>query len=223
MVSTVATPAKAGDRERRRQLIWLLLVPAYFLGTFPSAVMIARSKGVDITKVGSGNPGASNIARTFGAKWGVLVFVLDGLKGFVPCSVALLLAGRYFHLRPTPAAYGMAVAAVLGHMYPITRRFKGGKGVATMGGACIALQPIIFVVLTAVWFAVRKLSGKASLASLMLTFGFPLGVFLLGGPGWEIATAGALGALVLLRHTENIKRLLTGRELSASRNQQPSE
>lgn len=199
-------------------MIWFMLVPAYFLGTFPSAVMIARSKGVDITKVGSGNPGASNIARTFGAKWGVLVFVLDGLKGLIPCSVALLLTER-----PSPSAYGMAVAAVLGHMYPITRRFKGGKGVATMGGACIVLQPIIFVALTAVWFAVRKLTGKASLASLMLTFGFPLGVFLLGGPGWEIATAGALGALVLLRHTDNIKRLLTGAELSASRNPQAAE
>jgi len=199
-------------------MIWLMLVPAYFLGTFPSAVMIARSKGVDITKVGSGNPGASNIARTFGAKWGVLVFVLDGLKGLIPCSVALILTER-----PSPSAYGMAVAAVLGHMFPITRRFKGGKGVATMGGACIVLQPVIFVVLTAVWFAVRKLSGKASLASLMLTFGFPLGVWMLGGPGWEIATAGALGALVLVRHVDNIKRLVRGRELSASRDEHVAE
>lgn len=199
-------------------MIWLMLVPAYFLGTFPSAVMIARSKGVDITKVGSGNPGASNIARTFGAKWGVLVFVLDGLKGLIPSGVALILTER-----PSPSAYGMAVAAVLGHMFPITRRFKGGKGVATMGGACIVLQPVIFVVLTAVWFAVRKLSGKASLASLMLTFGFPLGVWLLGGPGWEIATAGALGALVLVRHVDNIKRLVRGRELSASKHEHVAE
>ena len=199
-------------------MIWLMLVPAYFLGTFPSAVMIARSKGVDITKVGSGNPGASNIARTFGAKWGVLVFVLDGLKGFIPAGVALLLTER-----PSPAAYGMAAAAVLGPMFPVTRRFKGGKGVATIGGACIALQPIIFLALTAVWFVVRKLTGKASLGSLMITFGFPLGVWILGGPGWEIATAAALGALVLLRHLENIKRLLSGRELSASRHEHVAE
>lgn len=199
-------------------MIWLLLIPAYFLGTFPSAEMIGRSKGVDITQVGSGNPGASNVARTFGTRWGVLVFVLDGLKGFIPAGVALLLSDR-----PSAAAYGMAVAAVLGHMFPITRRFKGGKGVATMGGACIALQPIIFVVLTLVWVAVRKLSGKASLASLMLTFGFPLGVFLLGGPGWEITAAGGLGVLVLLRHLDNIKRLASGRELPASRNPQPAE
>jgi acyl phosphate:glycerol-3-phosphate acyltransferase len=199
-------------------MIWFMLVPAYFLGTFPSAVMIARSKGVDITKVGSGNPGASNISRTFGAKWGVLVFVLDGLKGLIPCSIALLLTER-----PSTSAYGMAVASVLGHMYPITRRFKGGKGVATMGGSCIVLQPLIFLVLTAVWVAVRKLTGKASIASLMLTFGFPLGVFLLDGPGWEIAAAGALGVLVLFRHVENIKRLATGSELTTSRNPQPGQ
>ena len=199
-------------------MIWLLLIPAYFLGTFPSAEMIARSKGVDITKVGSGNPGASNVARTFGAKWGVLVFVLDGLKGLIPAGIALLLTDR-----PSALAYGVSVAAVLGHMFPVTRRLKGGKGVATMGGACIALQPVLFLVLTLVWMAVRKLSGKASLASLMLTFGFPLGVYLLDGPGWEIATAGALGALVLLRHLDNIKRLVSGRELPASPDPQPAE
>jgi len=195
-------------------MIWLLLVPSYFLGTFPSAELIARSKGVDITKVGSGNPGASNIARTFGTKWGVLVFVLDGLKGAIPTAIAVALTER-----PSPAGYGMAAAAVLGHSFPLTRRFQGGKGVATMGGATIILQPLLFVILTAVWVLVRTATGKASLASLLLTIGFPLGVALLGGPGWEVATAGALGALVLLRHLDNIKRLLGGHELSASRDE----
>jgi len=74
-----------------------------------------------------------------------------------------------------------------------------------------------------VWFAVRKLTGKASLGSLMITFGFPVGVWVLGGPGWEIATAAALGALVLLRHLDNIKRLMSGRELSASRDSEAAE
>ena len=192
-------------------MIWLLLVPSYFLGTFPSAVMVARSKGIDIHQVGSGNPGASNIARTMGTKWGVFVFFLDGLKGAIPAAVALS-----FHDRPSKLAYAMVAAAVLGHMYPVTRRFKGGKGVATMGGATLVLQPLLFAILTVVWVAVRKLTGKASLASLLLTIGFPSGVALLGGPGWEVATAAALGALVLLRHLDNIKRLRVGKELSAS-------
>ena len=104
-------------------MIWLLVVPAYLLGTFPSAVMVARSKGVDITKVGSGNPGASNIARQFGTKWGVAVFVLDALKGALPALVGVLLDER-------PLALAMVAAAVVGHMFPATRGFKGGKGVA---------------------------------------------------------------------------------------------
>jgi len=192
-------------------MIWLMLIPAYFLGTFPSAAMVARTNGIDIHEVGSGNPGASNIARTMGTKWGVFVFFLDGLKGAIPTAVALQWSDL-----PSPAAYAMAAAAVLGHMYPVTRRFKGGKGVATMGGATLLLQPLLFVVLTVVWVVARKATGLASLASLLLTIGFPLGVALMGGPGWEVATAAALGALVLLRHLDNIKRLLGGSELSAS-------
>ena len=192
-------------------MIWLLLVPAYLLGTFPSAVMVARSKGNDIHEVGSGNPGASNVARTMGTKWGVFVFFLDGLKGAIPAAVALM-----FTERPSPAAYAMTAAAVVGHMYPITRRFKGGKGVATMGGATLVLQPLLFVILTGVWLAVRKLTGKASLASLCIMAGLPIGVAVLRGPGWEVATTAALGVLVLMRHLDNIKRLLGGSELSAS-------
>ena len=192
-------------------MIWLLLVPAYLLGTFPSAVMVARSKGLDIHEVGSGNPGASNVARTMGTKWGVFVFFLDGLKGAIPAAVALM-----FTERPSPAAYAMTAAAVVGHMYPITRRFKGGKGVATMGGATLVLQPLLFVILTGVWLAVRKLTGKASLASLWIMAGLPIGVAVLRGSGWEVATTAALGVLVLMRHLDNIKRLLGGSELSAS-------
>lgn len=192
-------------------MVWLLIVPAYLLGTFPSAVMVARSKGIDIHEVGSGNPGASNVARTMGTRWGVVVFVLDGVKGAIPASIALLLTHR-----PSPLGYAVAAAATVGHMYPVTRRFKGGKGVATLGGATLVLQPLLFAILTVGWVVIRKSTGKASLASLMLTVGFPLGVSLMGGPVWEVATAAALGALVLLRHLDNIKRLLGGSELSAS-------
>jgi len=195
-------------------MVWLLIVPAYLLGTFPSAVMVARSKGIDIHEVGSGNPGASNIARTMGTKWGVVVFILDGLKGTIPTVVALLLTHR-----PSALAYAMVAAATVGHMYPVTRRFKGGKGVATLGGATLVLQPLLFAILSVSWVAVRTATGKASLASLMLTVGFPLGVAVMGGPVWEVATAAALGALVLLRHLGNIKRLLGGRELSASQSE----
>lgn len=191
-------------------MIWLLLVPAYLLGTFPNAAIVARSRGIDIQHVGSGNPGASNVARVMGTKWGVVVFILDGLKGAIPAAAGLLLDNR-------AAAYGMLVAAVLGHMFPITRRFKGGKGVATMGGGALVLQPIVSVGLLVLWVIVRKLSGKASIASLAIMVGLPVSVAVKGAPGWEVAALVGCNALVLVRHTENIKRLLAGRELSASR------
>ena len=191
-------------------MIWLLLLPAYLLGTFPNAAIVARSRGIDIQQVGSGNPGASNVARVMGAKWGVVVFILDGLKGAIPAAVGLLLDER-------ATAYGMLIAAVLGHMFPITRRFRGGKGVATMGGGALVVQPIVSLGLLAFWVVVRKLSGKASVASLAIMVGLPVAVAVKGAPGWEVATIVGCNALVLVRHVDNIKRLLTGRELSASR------
>ena len=171
--------------------------------------MVARSRGVDILSTGSGNPGASNVARVLGSKWGALVFGLDALKGAVPALVGVALGTR-------PGAYVLVSAAVLGHMFPVTRRLRGGKGVATMGGAMLVLHPIASVVLLALWIVVRKASGKASLASLLITVGLPVGVAIGGAPAWEIVSVVALCTLVLARHTQNIRRLIGRRELSAN-------
>ena len=174
--------------------------------------MVARSKGIDIYAVGSGNPGASNVARAMGVKWGVLVFALDGLKGAIPAAVGLLLDSQ-------PGAYLLITAAVLGHMYPVTRHFKGGKGVATMAGAILVLYPIVFLALLVVWYVTRKLTGKASVASLVLAIALPVGVAIEGAPAWEILAVVGLVILGTLRHLDNIKRLLTGSELSASQSE----
>lgn len=188
----------------------LALVPvAYLLGTFPSAVMVARSRGVDILTQGSGNPGASNVARVLGTRWGALVFVLDALKGATPALVGLVLDTR-------PGAYAMVSAAVLGHMFPATRKFRGGKGVATMAGAMLVLHPVVWLALFAVWIVARWTTGKASLASLLITIGLPVGVAIDHGPGWEVLCVIGLCALVLVRHVDNIKRLIDRRELSAT-------
>ena len=159
---------------------------------------------------GSGNPGASNVARVLGGKWGALVFGLDALKGAVPAIVGLALVSRL-------GAYLLVSAAVLGHMYPATRRFRGGRGVATMGGAMLVLHPIVSLVLLLVWVVARKTSGKASLASLLITVGLPVGIAIAGVPAWEIVYVVALCVLVLVRHIDNIKRLIAGRELPADR------
>lgn len=191
--------------------MWLLLIPAYFLGTFPSAVMVARSRGIDITKVGSGNPGASNVSRTMGRAWGIAVFVLDALKGIIPAAVGAHL------LESRPLGFAMVAASILGHMFPITRGLQGGKGVATMAGSMFVLQPLVALVLFFVWFAVLKATKKSSIASLALIVGLPLLCGIKGVPAWEILAMVGINALLLMRHTENIKRLVRGTELSASR------
>lgn len=189
----------------------LALTPvAYLLGTFPSAAMAARSKGIEITAAGSGNPGASNVARVLGTKWGIVVFLLDALKGAIPAMAGLLVDSR-------PGAYVLVAAAVLGHMYPATRRFRGGKGVATIGGALFVLHPLVSSAMLLGWLVVRRTTGKASLASLAVAIAYPVTVAILGSPAWELLAIVALALIVLLRHAANIRRLFGGNELAASK------
>ncbi|MEK7424725.1 MAG: glycerol-3-phosphate acyltransferase, partial [Actinomycetota bacterium] len=150
----------------------------------------------------------ARVARALGTSWGVLVFLLDGLKGAVPAAAGVALDTR-------PGAYLLVGAAVLGHMFPVTRRFRGGKGVATMGGAVAVLHPLVFAALLVVWLVVRKLSDKASLASIAIAIGLPLGIVIERSPGWEVLASGALALLVMLRHTDNIRRLASRTELRA--------
>jgi len=176
---------------------------------------VARASGVDITTQGSGNPGASNVGRVLGWRRGALVFALDAAKGAAAAGAGWIVIGRH-------AGYLAAGAATLGHMYPVlrrfgTRRFQGGKGVATAGGAMFVLQPIVASALTAVWFAISRLTRKASLASIAIIPLLPIGAAVLGAPAWEIVAIVVLGLVVLLRHTSNIKRLLRREELTLGR------
>lgn len=199
-------------------MLLLVLAPAaYVLGMFPSAVMVARASGVDITKEGSGNPGASNVSRVLGWKRGVLVFALDAAKGAIAAAVGWWLVGRY-------AGYVCVAAATLGHMFPVLRRFgskrfRGGKGVATAGGAMFVLQPIVTPVLLVIWFAVSRLTKKASLASIAIIVLLPVGAAIVGSTAWEIVAIVLLGIIVMLKHTANIKRLIRREELSLDKNQ----
>lgn len=186
---------------------FVLLPVAYLLGTFPSAVLVARARGIDITTSGSGNPGASNVSRLLGRKLGIFVFVLDGLKGALSV-LAGFVAFRY------AGALMLACSAVVGHVFPITRRFKGGKGVATAGGAMLALYPLVSLALLVLWMIVVKLSKKASLASLSIVVGLPIGLVIVGRPATEIVTTIGLGLFVIWRHWPNLKRLVRGEELS---------
>ena len=189
-------------------LVSILLLPvAYLLGTFPSAHLVARRRGVDITSIGSGNPGASNVRRVLGRRSGILVFVLDGLKGAAAVGGGFLVAGY-------AGALALTAAAALGHVFPVTRGFKGGKGVATIGGAMLALYPLVSLVLLVVWLSVARLTKKASLASIAIVVGLPIGLVIVGRPPGELITTIALGVFVIWRHWPNLKRLVRGTEHS---------
>lgn len=186
----------------------LLVVIAYFLGTFPSAALIARKKNLDITKVGSGNPGASNVIRNLGWKTGLAVFLLDMAKAALAVGIAWFVTGE----RHDPLSYLSLFAAILGHSYPITRKFKGGKGVACGGGGMFVLFPLTSLVLFTSWFVLTKTTRKASIASLTISIALPFGIFYEGADTWEIAATLALVGFIIIKHLPNLRRLKTNEE-----------
>ena len=190
--------------------LFILFPVAYMLGTFPSALLIANARGVDITAAGSGNPGAANIGRTLGRKLGVLVFLLDGLKGAISTAVGYAFAGY-------AGALTLVFAAVIGHIFPVTRKFKGGKGVATAGGGMIALYPWIGLAMTVLWLLVAKATKKASLGSLAIALGLPISQVIVGRPAGEVLAGVGLFALVIWRHIPNLKRIIAGEEPALKR------
>jgi acyl phosphate:glycerol-3-phosphate acyltransferase len=180
---------------------------AYLVGTLPTAQLVGRRIGVDPSRAGSGNPGASNVYRLGGRRAGAVVLLVDLLKGVVPTAIALGLGGR-------PLGVACALAAVCGHVLPVTRGFRGGKGVATAGGAALVLWPLPSVVLAVVFVVAARLVGIASVGSLAMAVGLPVLVALTGRPGWEIAASASLALIVVVRHRENIRRLGRGDERS---------
>lgn len=182
-----------------------LVVAAYAIGMFPTAHMVGRRMGVDPTAEGSGNPGASNVYRLGGRRAGVIVFLVDALKGAVPAGVALLVAGR-------PEAHAVWVAAVAGHVWPVTRRFRGGKGVATAGGAGLVISPVVGLACAAVFLVTVRIGRVAALGSLGIAISYPVIAAIAGFPGWEIAVSSGVALILVIRHQSNIRRLLRGEE-----------
>lgn len=195
-------------------LVYLLAIPAYLVGTFPSAQLVASRRGHDPTREGSGNPGASNVYRVAGRRAGVAVLLLDLAKGAVPAAIGLW-AGGADDGRLVALVCGLA--ALAGHVAPATRRFRGGKGVATAGGMAVVLFPILAVPLALLFVAVAGLTRVAALGSLAMAAAFPVLVAMSGRPGVEILGCAVASALVVVRHHGNISRLLGGRELRFGR------
>ena len=187
------------------------IIISYFLGTFPSALIIAKRGGVDVTAAGSGNPGTSNVVRLLGWKYGLVVFVADVLKGSASVGLAWLVMPDA--LRVSYLAYACGYAAVIGHTFPVTRKFVGGKGVATGGGVMYVLYPVMSLILCTSWFVLRKTTGKSSVASLIITIAVPVYVAIWRNDNmWELAAALGLVGMIIIRHLPNIRRLKSHEE-----------
>jgi glycerol-3-phosphate acyltransferase PlsY len=184
-----------------------LATAGYLLGSIPTGALLARARGIDIQKVGSGNIGATNVARTLGKKLGALVLLLDTLKGLVP-----VLACRLAWPEEPQGAALVGVLATLGHVFPVWLKLRGGKGVATALGVFLALAPLCALVSLLTYVAVYATWRVSSAGSLIAATALPLTLFFRHEPTPYIAAAALLWALVVIKHRTNIQRLLHHQE-----------
>ena len=186
------------------------LVGGYLLGTIPFGLIATRLGGAgDIRKVGSGNIGATNVLRTGRKGLAAATLILDALKATLAVVVAWWAFGP-------PTAIAAAAGAILGHMYPVWLRFKGGKGVATYLGGLIGLAWPAAIVFATVWLVVAALTRYSSAAALAATLASPIAMAAIGEGGAAVVFA-ALSALIWFKHSANITRLLQGSESKIGR------
>lgn len=183
----------------------LVVVGAYLLGTFPTASLVGRREGVDPSLAGSGNPGASNTYRLAGRRAGALVLVGDVVKGAVAAGIGLAVGGRAL-------GFAAGLAAVLGHVAPVTRRCHGGKGVATAAGVAVVLLPVPAAIAGAAFLVVAVTTRTASVASLVGVAVLVATVAILRRPVGEQVVVIAIAFLIVVRHRGNLARLRRGDE-----------
>ena len=206
------------------------IIGAYLLGSIPFGLLIAKAHGKDLRSIGSGNIGATNVSRALGRKWAYVCFVLDALKGMVPMLVTLSLTKPLSTPSQTEKVIllwlwlAVGCGAILGHIFPIYVKFRGGKGVATSLGVALGLWPYYtFCALFAfaIWIVVVLIWRYVSLASIAASVTFPIVLIMaiVLKRGWDFVSlwplliaATAIPLMVIIRHRENIKRLLAGSE-----------
>lgn len=178
----------------------------YLLGSVPFGLLLTRFAGLgDIRAIGSGSIGATNVLRTGSKRLAAATLVLDAVKGGVAVLIGVHVAGDV-------GALLCGVAAVLGHLFPVWLKFRGGKGVATGLGVLIAASPLAGAACCAVWLVMAKLSKISSVSGLTAFAASPALVWVITGSGRLVLMAAIVAALVFIRHHANIRRLLAGTE-----------
>lgn len=185
--------------------LWGCGVVGYLLGTVSFSLLFARAKGVDLRAIGSGNPGATNASRAMGKKVGIAVYVLDMLKGLLPA----LLASQWWAV---DAGVVAGAGAYVGHILPFWSKFRGGKGVATLSGALLALAPWATLASGGVWFLATKLTGLVAVGSLAFGLALPAFAWGFGHHLWVVNFALAGGLFLFWTHRSNLKKIVQGTE-----------
>ncbi len=191
--------------------IALVSIVGYLLGAISFAVIVARSQGVDILKYGSGNPGATNVTRALGSKFGNIVFACDALKGFIAAGWPLLCMGE------AGLKLGIIglIASIIGHSFSVFLKFKGGKGVATTMGGLVAIMPVVLFIGVAVWAAIYFTTKMVAIASMLFAVSLAVSAYFLYGASDPRFTLGlVLAVLIVVRHRSNIARMFQGTENS---------
>ncbi len=194
----------------------LFIVLAYLIGSIPTSVWVSKHFfGIDIRNYGSGNAGATNTYRVLGSKWGTFVMIADMLKGVVATSLYIFLP---YYMRDewarTNLMIGLGLAAVLGHIFPVWAGFKGGKGVATLFGMVLAIQPVVAACCIGVFLLVLYLTRFVSLSSILSSIAFAVFILFIFNDDvtlYRIFSV-AVALMVILTHQKNINRLLKGTE-----------
>lgn len=194
----------------------LIVIGAYLLGSIPTSVWIGKTfYGVDIREHGSGNAGATNTIRTLGFLPGIIVFVIDVMKGF---AAVKLLYFTDFYIPQTGMFINfqliLGLAALLGHIFPVFAQFRGGKGVAVISGVVLALHPMATLYVFIIWIVCLVITKYVSLSSMIAGFSFPL-LLIFVFPETNsslIIFAFCLAVLLIFTHQKNIERLVRGEE-----------
>jgi glycerol-3-phosphate acyltransferase PlsY len=196
----------------------LLIILAYLIGSIPTAVWISKHFfGIDIRDYGSGNSGATNTYRVLGSKWGTIVMIVDMLKGVIATSLYIILpyyTVQVHEVDRTNIMIGLGLAAVLGHIFPIWANFKGGKGVATLFGMILAIQPIVAASCVGVFLVVLYLTRFVSLSSILSSIAFAVFILFIFNDDVQLYRifSVAVALMVILTHQKNINRILKGTE-----------
>ncbi len=199
----------------------LLIVLAYLIGSIPTSIWVSkRFFGIDIREYGSGNAGATNTFRVLGKNWGTFVMIIDILKGVIATSLYIILPSTYigsgsdFELHRTNFMIALGLSSVLGHIFPIWANFKGGKGVATLFGMAIAIQPLVAVCCIGVFLFVLYLTRFVSLSSILAGVAFMVFILFIFNERETLYRIFAVmvALMVVLTHQKNIGRILKGTE-----------